>query len=392
MKILMLAPQPFYQERGTLIAIDLLLRALSERGDKIDLLTMHLGENREYTNIRILRIRPWPRPNSIKPGLSLAKIWCDLFLFFRAIRLVRKKKYDLIHAIEEAGFMAAVIGKLARIPYVFDVDSSMTTQIIDRFGWLSPIAQPLKWLESIPARHAAVVVPMCDSLAEDIGRVSSQKIFVLNDISLPGDPEATAEDLRNLLQINDELMIMYVGNLEPYQGIDLLLKSFRRVVEKVGRSRLVVIGGRTEDIEKYQRQAEEMDIGHRVNFVGPRAVGALNNYLRQADVLVSPRIQGTNTPMKIYSYLDSGRAVVATNLQTHTQVMDDSVAVLADPEPAAFADAMVRVLTDEDERQRLGQSAAALVKEKYSWPAFKQQVGRIFDHIEHNFIASRYSG
>lgn len=392
MKILMLAPQPFYQERGTLIAIDLLLRALSERGDKIDLLTMHLGENREYTNIRILRIRPWPKPNSIKPGLSLAKIWCDLFLFFRAIRLVRKKKYDLIHAIEEAGFMAAVIGKLARIPYVFDVDSSMTTQIIDRFGWLSPIAQPLKWLESIPARHAAVVVPMCDSLAEDIGRVSSQKIFVLNDISLPGDAEATAEDLRNLLQINDELMIMYVGNLEPYQGIDLLLKSFRRVVEKVGRSRLVVIGGRTEDIEKYQRQAEEMDIGHRVNFVGPRAVGALNNYLRQADVLVSPRIQGTNTPMKIYSYLDSGRAVVATNLQTHTQVMDDSVAVLADPEPAAFADAMVRVLTDEDERQRLGQSAAALVKEKYSWPAFKQQVGRIFDHIEHNFIASRYSG
>ena len=50
--------------------------------------------------------------------------------------------------------------------------------------------------------------------------------------------------------------------------------------------------------------------------------------LEAADVLVSPRSRGTNTPLKIYQYLRSGRAIVATRLLTHTQVLDDSVAIL----------------------------------------------------------------
>jgi glycosyltransferase involved in cell wall biosynthesis len=384
MNILMLAPQPFYEERGTLIATDLLLKALAERGDQVDLLTTHLGDSRTYFGLRIFRISPWPRPNRLRPGFSLAKIWCDVFMFFSAIRLVRKGKYDLVHAVEEAGFIAFVIRKLYRVPYVFDVDSSMTTQIIDRFTWLWPLSRLLRWLEAIPARHAAVVVPMCESLAEDIAKISQQKVTVLHDIRLPGDPAATAEDLRSSMQIEHDVLVIYVGNLEPYQGIDLLLYSFEIVVGHVPRARLVIIGGRNEDIKKYEARVNELELSKHVNFIGPRPVGALEQYLKQADLLVSPRIHGTNTPMKIYSYLGSGRAVVATNLPTHTQVMDDSTAALAAPDPEAFAHEVIRLATDKEERERLGKNAAALAEEKYSWPAFKQQVNQIFDDLEKN--------
>jgi len=388
MRILMIAPQPYYEERGTLIAIELLLKALSERGDHVDLLTMHLGEDRVFSQGKIIRIQPWPRPGTIKPGLSVGKLWCDVFLFFRAFGLVRKEKYDLIHAVEEAGFMALLLGKVFRVPYVFDVDSSMTTQIIDRFKWIAPFAAPLRWLESLPSRYAVAVVPMCDSLAEEIRAVSKQKIFVLNDISLPGNPDAKAENLRELLALKDELLVMYVGNLESYQGIDLLLESFARVIESQLSARLVIIGGRSEDIEKYKRQADDLGIAEHVNLVGPKSVAALDQYLVQADVLVSPRIQGTNTPMKIYSYLGSGRAVVATNLPTHTQVMDESVAALAAPEAGEFGAALIKVLSDDQERERLGRQAAILADQKYSWPAFKKQVELIFDEIEQD-IARR---
>jgi len=384
----MIAPQPYYEERGTLIAIELLLKALSERGDEVDLLTMHLGEDRIFSGGRIFRIQPWPRPNSIKPGLSIRKIWCNVFLFFRAFSLVRKEKYDLIHAVEEAGFIALLLGKIFKIPYVFDVDSSMTTQIVDRFKWLAFFAKPMRWMESLPARYATAVVPMCDALAEEIRSVSKQKIFVLNDISLPGDPDAKAEDLREMLELEDELMVMYVGNLESYQGTDLLLESFASVIESGLRARLVIIGGRSEDIEKYRRQADEHGIAEHVNLIGPKSVAALDQYLAQADVLVSPRIQGTNTPMKVYSYLGSGKAVVATNLPTHTQVMDESVAALAAPEAGEYGAALIRVLSDEQERERIGRRAAMLAHEKYSWPAFKRQVELIFDEIEQD-IAHR---
>lgn len=391
MKILFLAPQPFYEERGTLIAVDLLLRALAERGDKVDLLTMHVGEERKYSGLRIFRIRPWPRPKTVKPGLSLAKIWCDLFLFFAAVRLARKEQYELIYGVEEAGFMALVLGKLRGTPYVFDVDSSMTTQIIDRAPWLSPLAFAMRWLESIPARHAAAVVPMCDSLATEIARVSPQAVFILHDICLPGDPEAAVDDLRDLVKITDELIVMYVGNLESYQGIDLLLESFEIVVKAGTRCRLIIIGGRDTDVASYQARADQLNIRRHVDFIGPRPVGALDKYLRQADVLVSPRIHGTNTPMKIYSYLGSGRAVVATNLQTHTQVMDDTTSALAAPEPSAFAEALMRVLASKDERDRLGNQAAAVAQEKYSWTAFRGQVDRIFDFLEREIANDRDS-
>jgi len=386
MRILMIAPQPYYEERGTPIAIELILKALSERGDEADLLTMHLGEDRVFAGGQIFRINPWPRPNTVRPGWSVAKAWCDVFLFFRAFGLLKKEKYDLIHAVEEAGFMALVLGKIHKVPYVFDVDSSMTTQIVDKFKWLAPLTRPMRWLESLPARYAVAIVPMCDSLAEDIRHVTKQKVFVLNDISLPGDPDANAEDLRELLGFEDELLVMYVGNLESYQGIDLLLESFVRVIRNELRARLVIIGGRSEDIEKYARQADHLGISEHVNLVGPKSVAALEQYLAQADVLVSPRIRGTNTPMKIYSYLGSGRAVVATNLPTHTQVMDESVAALAAPEAGEYGAALIRVLSDDRERERLGRQAAILAEQKYSWAAFKKRVELIFDEIERDIV------
>ena len=79
MKILLLAPHPFYQERGTPIAVNLLLKALSERGDKIDVLTYHIGADTVHANVAIHRIARIPFVKSVRPGFSFKKIVCDIF-------------------------------------------------------------------------------------------------------------------------------------------------------------------------------------------------------------------------------------------------------------------------------------------------------------------------
>ena len=81
MRVLILAPHPFYQERGTPIAVDLLIRALTERGDDVDLLTFHEGIDHTYDHFQIYRISPWPAVNNLRPGFSAKKIYCDIFLF-----------------------------------------------------------------------------------------------------------------------------------------------------------------------------------------------------------------------------------------------------------------------------------------------------------------------
>ncbi len=178
------------------------------------------------------------------------------------------------------------------------------------------------------------------------------------------------------------LLVMYVGNLEEYQGIDLLLESFALVLKNTDLIDLVIIGGQASDIQKYERKSRHLQIEQRIHFLGPKPVGHLAEYLSQADILVSPRIKGDNTPMKIYSYLHSGKALLATRLATHTQVLDSRVAALADPFPDAFSKAMLRLIEDETLRMDLGKAGKKLIEEKHTYTAFRKKMLSLFDWLE----------
>lgn len=178
-------------------------------------------------------------------------------------------------------------------------------------------------------------------------------------------------------------VFMYIGNLEPYQGIDLLLKSFALLRARRPQDRLVIIGGTPAAVTHYRGVRERLGLPEEsVDMRGAQPVARMAEFFTEADVLVSPRIHGTNTPMKIYSYMDSGKPVVATDLFTHTQVLDAEVAVLAAPEPAAFAAAMGRVAGDAGLRAALAGRARAMVREKYSTAAFRRSLGEIYDYVE----------
>ena len=180
----------------------------------------------------------------------------------------------------------------------------------------------------------------------------------------------------------DGLMLMYVGNLEPYQGIELLLESFALALKTTEKADLVIIGSQVSDIHQYQKKALHLGILRKVHFCGPRPLEHLGEYPSEADILVSPRITGNNTPMKIYSYLHSGTAILATDLPTHTQLLDSRVAMLAEPSPKAFAAAMLRLIEDENLRRDLGLAGKKLVEEQYSYQVFRGKLRGLFDWLE----------
>jgi glycosyltransferase involved in cell wall biosynthesis len=149
----------------------------------------------------------------------------------------------------------------------------------------------------------------------------------------------------------------------------------------VPSARLVVIGGDAESIARYRRMAAGQGTAESVLFAGPRPVAHLAAYCQRATVLVSPRVHGDNTPMKVYSYLDSGRAVLATRLPTHTQVLTDEVACLVAPEPAAMARGLAALLKDEVLRARLAANARELARRELSPQAFERKVMRFYDQL-----------
>lgn len=177
-------------------------------------------------------------------------------------------------------------------------------------------------------------------------------------------------------------LLMYVGNLERYQGIDLLLDSFRLALTNVTDAQLVIIGGVTEHIKHYQQRSRQLGIEACVHFIGKRPVEDLAHYLAQADILVSPRIQGNNTPMKLYSYLDSGKALLATDLPTHTQVLNRQVAWLASPDADDFSRGMLHLIQNQDLREQLGIEARTLVAKQHTFEAFSDKLTDLYDWLQ----------
>ncbi len=379
MKVLILAPQPFYQERGTPIAIDWVCQALSNRGVDVDVLTFHEGEDRKHKNVRIFRAKPWFAIKNIKPGFSVKKLICDVFMFFSFIRILNRNKYNAIHAVEESAFMALIAYPFSKIPFVYGIDSSMTTQLVDKFSFLKVVEGLLRVMESLPVRYAQVAAPVCQALADDIAKYKPKNVVILKDASLASDtPIDNIPLLRNELGIEGSL-IMYIGNLESYQGIDLLIDSFAIACKDLNNLALVIIGGSDEDISKYKAKVERQNLESSVFIIGKRPISDISGYMAQADVLVSPRVQGKNTPMKIYTYLDSDVAVLATNLPTHTQVMTSDIGVLAEPNTKDFSRGIINIVGDKGLRKKLASNAKVYIEKEHSFEAFSRTVEKIYD-------------
>jgi glycosyltransferase involved in cell wall biosynthesis len=390
MNILLIAPHPFYQDRGTPIAVDMLLRVLSAEGHRVDVCTFPEGEARQYPGVVIHRAAPWGRITGVAPGFSLKKLYTDVFLFVLAARLCRKNDYDVVHAIEEAGFLGLFLKARRGVPYVYDMDSVLSDQLVESRAWLAPLRGVFESLENRVVAGACVLAPMCQALVDRVNAFRRSGIVVLKDVSLIEDeaaPSEDPEDLRGEFGI-DGPMAMYIGNLEAYQGIDLMLEAFSRALETVDAT-LVVIGGKPADIRKYREQARGLGIAGRVRLVGPRPVSRLAEYLQQADVLVSPRTRGNNTPMKIYSYLHSGVALVATDLPTHTQVLNEDIAELAAPDAASFGRAMAGLLENEALRGEKSRRAAEYARREHSFESFRRSVQTLYREVAESCQPSR---
>ncbi len=345
---------------------------------------------RQYPSVAIHRAAPWGRVTGVAPGFSLKKLYTDVFLFVLAARLCRKNDYDVVHAIEEAGFLGLYLKARHGVPYVYDMDSVLSDQLVESRPWLAPLRRAFESLENRVVAGACVLAPMCQALVDRVNAYRRSGIVVLKDVSLIEDEAAESvdpEDLRSEFGI-DGPMAMYIGNLEAYQGIDLMLEAFSRALESVDAT-LVIIGGKPADIRKYREQARGLGIAGRVRLIGPRPVSRLAEYLRQADVLVSPRTRGNNTPMKIYSYLHSGVALLATDLPTHTQVLNEDIAELAAPDAASFGRSLAALLENEVLRAEKSRRAAEYARREHSFESFRRSVQTLYREVIESCQPSR---
>ena len=375
MHILMIAPEPFFEPRGTPFSEFHRLRALTTLGHTVDLVTYPFGRDVDMRGLTIHRsVRP-PFLHRVKIGPSWAKVPLDLALALTACRLALTRRYDAVHSHEEGGAIGIVLAWALRKPHLYDMHSSLPQQVAN-FGyrggsWLSKV---LGWAERLMIRRSRVVIVICQDLETTVREVDPAVPTVLienapgsGDRPLPG----SGASIKAALGVAEAApVILYTGTFEAYQGLDLLYGAMAVVRQRRPDARLVMVGGDPGQVAAARARVQALGLADIVVFTGQRPAEEVPTYLDAATILVSPRSTGTNTPLKIYQYLRSGRPIVATRLRTHTQVLDDQTAILADPTPEAFGAAVAGALDDPARAAAIGQRARELAETKYTDEAF----------------------
>ena len=372
----MIAPEPFFEPRGTPFSEFHRIRALTELGHQVDLVTYPFGRDVSMPGLRIFRCLRPPFLHRVGIGPSLAKLPLDALLACSALRRAISGRYDAVHSHEEGGLIGVIVAALLRVPHLYDMHSSLPQQLGNfAFTGSRVITSVFLGLERLMIRQSRVVIVICPSLEDTVRGIDPDACTVLIE-NAPGsaDDRATPADAAGIRRRSglppSAPVILYTGTFEAYQGLDLLYQAVSHVRTAVPAARLLVAGGQPDQIEKARRQCRAAGIEDITIFAGERPSEEMAAYLLACDVLVSPRSRGTNTPLKIYQYLRSGKPIVATRLLTHTQVLSDETAILTGPTPREFADGIIAALQDPARAAAVGARARELAETKYSYAAY----------------------
>jgi glycosyltransferase involved in cell wall biosynthesis len=391
MRILMIAPEPFFTPRGTPISILFRLQALSRLGIEVDLLTYHLGEDVHFPGVRIFRIPAIPLVRKVKVGPSYVKPLLDFLIWLKAVAMLSSGRYDVIHAHEEAAYFSMPLSHLFGTKLIYDMHSSLPQQLSNYgFADYRPLVRLASRLEKAVIRRAGAVITICPDLERHVeGFHAGRKGFLIENFVVSESSESIAlqaAELRERYRLNGKLVIAYTGTFERNQGLDLLVAGAQGVVAEFPQAVYLLVGGRPDQLEALRSLAIRHGVEQHFLFLGPQSFEDVPVFLEAADLLVSPRSHGTNTPLKIYSYLASGKPIVATDMETHRQVLDDRNAMLVEPTAQGLARGIGALLADASLRQTIGQRGRQLAKEQFSYQSYLDKVRQVLDHISPNGV------
>ena len=380
-RVLFVVPQPFYEDRGSPIAVLNVLRAMSELGMHVDVLAFSSGQAVDIPNVRIFRCGKALRIRHVPIGFSIRKVLLDIALFFGVRARLKAEQYTCVHALEDGIYVALAAGAHRRVPVHYDMHSCIPEQLSKHWLFSNRLAQ---WGLQKVERYAllrSTTVSCSVGLKDYIeARVANTPVAEWTFCDPNNDIDASefrepSRFLRNELGIDPKArVILYAGNFAEYQGVDILVDSMSMVRQVHPDAILVLVGATASDnVAALEKRGDGAVI------VCPRQPhDIVGTYLQMAQVLVSPRTAGDNLPLKLFEYLAAGKPIVATDNKHHRMVLNEDRAIFANSTPASLASAITQLLESPATMQRLATAAKAYATKNLGWSNFVQSVSILY--------------
>jgi glycosyltransferase involved in cell wall biosynthesis len=281
------------------------------------------------------------------------------------------------------------------LPYImfFDGDDVFEHDYVGE-----PITGILRWRAKQMIRYnlfAADCVICVSDIAKkrlmSVWQVPDDKIAVFPngvDVYLHRPYPESKLDVRTSLSVTEsDPLIVFVGSFYPWQDVKVLLDAFVQVLTDYPRASLVLVG------DGQQRQAMEhyvtdLGISRSVQFTGFLSHTEVSQIVSAADVAVAPYKKMkpelfSGSSMKIFEYMASGTAVIASAQgQINEVVQNDVNGLLVPPGDApALAASLRKLIDDPDMRSRIGQQARKDAIEKHSWEQHALRLEQVYRSV-----------
>jgi glycosyltransferase involved in cell wall biosynthesis len=347
MRILMLAPTPFFADRGCHVRVlGSYYRLRREHAPaSIKLLTYPRG--RDIPGLDISRVAALPGYDRTAPGFSPYRPALDGLMLARATAEVRRRRYDLIYGhLHEGALIGILLKPLARVPVVFDCQGSLvgelTAQQTITAGGLA--ARSLARIERFIYRHSDRIVTSSEAL-RDFVREQVPHHPALEVISDEPDPELFDPDVERapLGLPAGKKFVVYLGGLQRYKGIDSLLAAIPAAHPD---AHFLIMG---YPVDEVRREIERLGLADRVTLTGRIPYEQAPAYLRWGDLAVSPKVLGSGEAnAKLYNYLAMGLPVVCFDDPANRQILGERGYYARQGDPADFARQINRALGLDD--------------------------------------------
>ncbi len=384
LRVLMLAPTPYFADRGCHVRIYEEARALKESGHEVLIVTYHLG--RDMAGISTFRIPPVPWYKKLAAGPSWHKPYLDILLYFTALTAARRFRPDIIHAhLHEGAFLGLFLKKILHIPLIFDCQGSLTAEMLDH-GFIRKSSLPyrlFRFVEKIVNSGTDFIVASsragAHDLAESWGVAADRVRGILDGVDTAAFRPFPQVEARRALNLPlHRPVAVFLGILNSYQGIDLLL-DVANILQQRGTAPHFLVMGFPEG--QYRERAAALGLGNLITFTGRVDYATAPLWLCAGDIAISPKISLTEANGKLFNYMACGLPTIVFDNPVNREILGDA-GVYARPGDAVDFAARIEELLANPERMR---ELAGMVRDKaeqdHSWRSRGEELVTIYRQL-----------
>ena len=377
----MIAPTPYFSDRGCHVRIYEEARALTKLGHEVCIVTYHLG--RDMPGVRVERTPRIAWYNKLEAGPSWHKPYLDILLLWKSLAVARLFRPHLIHAhLHEGALIGSVLKFLTRTPLLFDYQGSLTGESLNHgfFNKRSPLAHIFKWFEQAINRMADLIITSSDhgrqELVSDWGIPPGKVINLIDGVDTEVFRPYPKNEARQELGISANVkLVVYLGLFNRYQGVDLLLDAISLLKGKYSDMRFLLMGFPDEE---YRNKAVEMRIDDVIIFTGRVRYERAAFFLSAGDLAVSPKLTQTEANGKLFNYMACGVPTVAFDSHINREILGEAGIYVEHGNCAALADAIGASLCDSEAMIPLSDRVRERAINLHSWNSRSLQLESVY--------------